>query len=201
MKTFRLSSRSERIAGISFSVVAILCFAVLLYALRNNLSMLILCGLCALVVSAMLVFYIVNVLKSAVVAHPESKTLEVLGIPSYTVDLSNAALLQTLPRKTGRTMSRVLVFSDKDENILATVPTMFTSKQGILADPMAKELAQALDIPFRQNVADWELDRKLYQQHQKEVAAEEKKAAKARREAKAAYRVQKKKNKLSGKKK
>ena len=55
MKEFPLSTPNERTASISFSAAMIVCFGILLYALRGNLTMLILCGLCVLLVTALLV--------------------------------------------------------------------------------------------------------------------------------------------------
>ena len=174
MKKFRLSTPAERIAGISFTAVMIICFGVLLYALRGNTGLLIASGLGVLLITVILCIYVVSVLKAACIINAETKIMEVQGLSNYTVDLSNAVLLQTLPRKSAQTTIRVLVFSDADEQIVATVPTMFTHKQGILADPMAKEMAEALGIAFKQNVPEWEYDKEKFKEHQKEEAAREK---------------------------
>ena len=159
MKEFRLSTRSERIAGISFSAAIIVCFGILIYALRVRPMLMLVCGLGVLAISALLVIYVISVLKAACVVNAEEKTMEVRGYSTYTVDLSNAVLLQTIARKNAQTTLRALVFSDAEESVIAVVPTMFTSRQGIFAEPMAKEMAQYLGIDFQQNVPEWEYDK------------------------------------------
>lgn len=77
--------------------------------------------------------------------------------------------------------------------MIATVPTMFTHKQGIWADPMAKEMAQYLGIEFKQNVPDWEFDKEKYKEHQKEVAEQQRKEAKERRQKRMEQRMNKRK--------
>ena len=175
MKEFQLSTQKERTASIAFSLAAICCFALLLFALRGNTAMLILCGLCVLPVTAILVFYIFTICKSRCVLNTQTKVLEVRGFPTnYTRDLSEAILVQTFARKSGHTTSRVIIFSDKEENIIATIPTLFTYKQGVMADPLAKEMAEALDIEFQANVPAWYYDKEAFKQHQIEEAQREK---------------------------
>lgn len=183
MKEFQLSSPKERTAGIAFSGVMVVCFGVLLFALRSNIGLLIFCALCALLLTVLLGFYVVSVLKAACIWDPEKKTLEVKGFPTYTLDLSRAVLLQTLPRRSGHATVRCLVFTDAEENILATIPTLFTSRQGLLAEPFAKEMAKEMGIAFKQNIPEWEYDKEKYQEHQKQVAEEERAASRARRQA------------------
>ena len=194
MKAFPLSTSSERIAGISFSAVVIACFGLLVYALRHSIGLMIVTGLGALLISAILVIYVVNVLKAQCIVHGDSKTVEVKGPASFTADVSKAVVLQTLPRKNGQSTMRYLVFSDEKEQIVATIPTMFTYKQGMMAEPMAEEMAKELGIEFKRNIPEWEFDRKLYQEHQKQVDAEAKAAAKERRKALREYRMNKLKN-------
>lgn len=194
MNVFPLSTPSERIAGISFSAVIIACFGVLIYALRRNTGLMIAIGLGALLISAILVIYVVNVLKAQCIVHGDSKTVEVKGPANFTADVSKAVLLQTLPRKNGQATMRYLVFSDENEQIVETIPTMFTFKQGKMAEPMAEQMAKALGIEFKRNIPEWEFDRKLYQEHQKQADAEAKAAARERRKAVRAYRINKLKN-------
>ena len=194
MKEFPLSTPTERIAGISFSAVIIACFCALIYALRRNTGLMIATGLGALLISLILVFYVVNVLKARCIVHEDSKTVEIKGAAGFTADVSRAVLLQTLPRKNGQATMRYLVFSDENEQIVATIPTMFTYKQGMMAEPMAQELAGALGIEFKRNIPEWEFDKKLYQEHQKQADAEAKAAAKERRKAVREYRINKLKN-------
>lgn len=195
MKEFPLSTSKERLAGISFSVMMILCFGVLLFALRNHTMLLVLVALCAVPLTVLLIFYMISISKSTCFVDKERKILEVKGFPSYTRDISNAVLLQTLSRRSGHTMTRVLVFSDAEETIIATVPTLYTFKRGLQAEPMAKEMAAYLGIEFQANVPAWEYDKEAYKQHQIEVAE----AEKAERKERIARRRQKLLNKYKNK--
>lgn len=195
MKEFPLSTPKERIVSISFSVMMIAVLGLLLYAVRHNTILLIVCALGCSLIAALLVFYILSILKSTCILNTETKILEVRGYPSYTKDLSSAVLLQTISRKSGHTISRVLIFSDAEENIIAAVPTLFTSRQGLYAEPMAKEMAAALGIEFQENIPAWEYDKEKYEEHKKEEAEAEKLARKERaefRKKKLQYRYRKK---------
>ncbi len=196
MKTFRLCAPAERNAAIAFTAAAIACFAGLLYVLRSNLGLLILLGLCTLLISALLVFYVVYALKSACIYDPATKQMLVKGFPDRTVDLSSAVLLQTLPRKNGRTVTRVLVFTDDKEEVIAIVPTLFNAKQGVMAEPFAKDMAAQMGLDFQQNVPEWEYDKKKYLEHEKEVAAQQKIEAKQRRQARIQHRINKYKKQM-----
>lgn len=182
MKEFKLSTLKERVVSTSFSAAIIVCFGFLLYALRGNVVLLMITALFTLLVGAFLVFYVISVWKSCCVLDTENRILEVKGYPSYTKDLSKAVLVQTVERKNSQTVSRALVFSDAEENTLAVVPTLFTYKQGALADPLAKEMADALGIDFKENVPAWYYDKDKFKEHQKEEAEAEKAAGKERRE-------------------
>ncbi len=194
MKEFRLSTSAERIAGVLFSVAAAICFGLLVYALRSQLWLMILCGLGALLIVALLILYVLNALSAACVVDVEHKKVEVKGFPGHTVDVSGAVSLQTLPKSNGQTTMRVLVFSDAEENIVAKIPTMFTFQQGKMAEPVAEEMAKVLGLEFKRNIPEWEFDKKLYEEHMKQVAAEEKAEAKKRRKARMAYRINKIRN-------
>ena len=146
MKEFKLSTAAERAAGITFTAAMLVLFAALLYTLRSNPVLLIFCGLCVALIGLLLVIYCVNVMKAAAIVDREGKQLHIRGVRNYTLDLQNATLLQTFARKNGQSTIRLLVFSDKEEDIVATVPTMFTFRQGIWADPVAKEIAAELGI-------------------------------------------------------
>lgn len=194
MNKFRLSTASERAAGVAFTAAMLLAFAALLYALREQTLLLVFCGLGVALISVLLLIYVKGALSAAAVVDAEKKLLHVYGVKNYTLDLKDAALLQTVARKNGQSTVRLLVFSDAADEIIATVPTMFTFRQGIWADPVAKEMAQAMGIDFKQNVPDWQLDKKKYEEHVKEEAEREKKEAKERRQKKMAYRINKYKN-------
>ena len=196
MKEYRLSTPNERLAGISFSVVMIIAFGILTYVLRKQIGLMLFCGLGMLLIGGMLVYYVISVVKAVCIVDNENKMIKVRGVVDYTVDVSKATMLQTLAKKNGQMFIRVLVFTDEDYNVVASIPTMFTHRQGIMADPMAKEMAADLGIAFQQNVPDWELDKKKYQEHQKEVAEQERREAKERREKRMKLRIEKRKNKM-----
>ena len=194
MKKFPLSTSAERAAGVAFTAAMLALFGLLLYTLRGNLAMLLVCGLGVGLIGLLLIIYCVNVVKASVMVDSENKLLHVIGVKSYTLDLKDATLLQTFARKNGQTTIRLLVFSDQEDEIVASVPTMYTFRQGIWADPVAKEIAAELGIDFKQNVPDWELDKKKYKEHMKEEAERERKEAKERRQNKIKYRIEKRKN-------
>ena len=183
MKKYPLSTTAERITGILFSVITIAVLAVLLYALKDDLTVLLLTAAGVVVVIGILVLYVLNVSKAACVADPENKTLRVLGFQERTIDLTKVACLETITVKSGHVESRSLAFSDAEGNIIAIVPTYFTSKRGVLAEPMAKEMAQDLGLEFHANVPAWEYDEEAMKIHEQEVAEQEKADAKARKAA------------------
>jgi len=191
MKEFRLSKPAERVAGVCATAAMLVAFAALLYVLRTNIGMLIFCGLCIIFIVALLIAYVRGVLRAVAIVDAEKKVIHVRGVVDETVDVSGATMLQTIVRKNGQSTVRILVFSNEDEEIVATVPTMFTFRQGIWADPMAKEMAAELGIAFKQNVPDWEFDKEKYKQHVKEETEREKKEAKERRKKRTEMRIQK----------
>ena len=193
MKIFRLSTPAERATSAAFVAAVLVAFGLLLYSLRGNLGLLLACGVAIVLIAAMLVVYVINIMKAACVVDTAKKTMEVQGMTNYTVDLSNATMLQTIPRKGAQATIRVLVFTDAEDQIIAKVPTMFSFKSGVQAEPMAKEMAKELGIAFKQNVPEWEYDKEKYKEHEKEVAAQQKKEAKERRQKRIQARINKNK--------
>lgn len=194
MKEFRLSTPGERLASITFSVFVVLGMGGLLFLLRGNTGLLIVCAIAASLLTLLLGVYIYNVLRTTCIVDPEKKQLTYNGINGKVFDLTNAAQLQTLPKRNGQTTIRTLVFSDDDDMIVAVIPTMFTYRQGMMAEPMAEEMAKALGIRFKRTVPEWEFDKELYKQHLKEEAEQQRAESKARREAKMKHRINKYKN-------
>ena len=191
MKKYPLSTKAERIAGIAFSILTIAVLGLLLYALRSDLTILLLTSVGVAFVVVVLVLYMMNVTKAVIVYDPEGRTLKVQGFRERTIDLNKVACLQTLTVKSGHVESRSLAFSDAEGNMVAVVPTYFTSKRGVAAEPMAKTMAADLGIDFQANVPEWEYDEEARKAHEIEVAKQEKEDAKKRREAKGALRVAK----------
>jgi hypothetical protein len=184
MKKYPLSTSAERTVGILFSFAMIAALALLLYALRGNLTYLLLIGLCVLLVSAILILYVLNVGKAACVYDPQTDSLKVVGFRDYTIDLNKVACIQTIAVKTGQVESRSIAFTDSEGAMVAVVPTYFTSKRGVMAEPMAKQMAADMGIEFQENVPAWEYDDEARKIHDAEVIQQEKEEAKARREGK-----------------
>ena len=194
MKEFRLSTPGERLASIAFSALIVIGFGALLFILRDHLGLLIICGLCTGLLTLLLGVYIYNVLRTVCIVDPEKKVLTYKGINGKVFDLTNVVQLQTLLKRNGQTSIRTLVFSDEDDMVVAVIPTMFTYRQGKMAEPMAEEMAKVLGIRFKRNIPEWEFDKELYKQHLKEEAAQQKAEHKARQDAKMKYRINKYKN-------
>ena len=204
MKKFQLSTPAERVKGILFALVSMVAMVILLFALRNDLVILILCALGVVPVVIILTIYVLNVAKAACYPDAEHKTLRVAGFRERSIDLSKAVCLQTITVKSGHVEGRSLAFTDAEGGVVAIVPTYFTSNRGVLAEPMAMELAKELGLEFQSNVPAWEYDEKAREEHEKEVAQQQKEEAKQRREARKAYRqaqIRKKMDKIRSEKK
>ena len=182
MKTYRLSTPMERIASVAVVAIVLVIAGLLLQSLRGQIGLMIFCGVTVALIAVMLITYVINAMKGACVIDTANKIMEVRGLANYTVDLSTATLLQTVPQKSAQTTIRVLIFSDAEGKIIAQVPTMFSFKQGVQAEPMAKEMAKDLGIDFKQNVPEWEYDKEKYKEHEKEVAEQQRREAEARRQ-------------------
>ena len=191
MKKYPLSTAAERTAGIVFSVIMAAVLGFLLYVLRTNLPILLITGAGVILVAVILLLYVVNVTKAAIIHDPSSRQLKVQGFRDRIIDLDQVACLQTITVKSGHVESRSLAFSDAEGNVIAIVPTYFTSNRGMRAEPMAKEMAADLGIEFQANVPEWEYDEEARKAHDIEVAQQQKEDAKKRRQAKAALRAAK----------
>lgn len=199
MKKYPLSTAAERTAGIVFSVIMAAVLGFLLYVLRTNLPILLITGAGVILVAVILLLYVVNVTKAAVIHDPSSRKLKVQGFRDRIIDLDQVACLQTITVKSGHVESRSLAFSDAEGNVIAIVPTYFTSNRGMRAEPMAKEMAADLGIEFQANVPEWEYDEEARKAHDIEVAKQQKEDAKKRRAAKAALRAAKLRKRMDDK--
>lgn len=196
MKKYYLSTSKERITGIIFSLIMIVVLVLMLVALRSNVTILLLTGICVVLVCSILVIYILNVTKAACVPDLENHVLRIQGVRERVVDLDKVAQLETIPVKSGQVESRSLAFTDKEGKVVAIVPTYFTSKRGVQSEPMAKELAQVCNLRFKANVPLWEYDEEARKIHDEEVAKQAKADAKARREGRQKARVAKIRKKM-----
>ena len=183
MKEFRLSTSADRVTGISIAAATIVCLGLLVSSLRDQLGLMILCGLFGLLIAVLLVCYVVNVLRAACIVDMENQSMEVRGTVNFTVDISKVVSMRTAANRMGHTVTRVLVFTDAEDQTVAVVPTLFLSRQGVQAEPMAKEMAKELGIEFVDTVPLWEYDEEAGKQHRKEVAEQQKREVKERRKA------------------
>ena len=170
MRTHRLSSAAERVSAVIVSVVLALLMGPLLYAFHGEPLALVLTGLAALLVTAVLVFYLVSLFRAACEADTQNKRLTIRGVPNESVDLTQAVSVKTVPCGTGPISTRSLVFSDSKGDPIATVPTFFTARQGARAEPLAAALAQELGLSFQPSLEPWEYDKKQRAEHEKEAA-------------------------------
>jgi len=183
MKNYRLSSASERIAGLGISAIMLLCMMVLVIALSGDFLSFFICLICCLLVAAGLGLYVANLYKAACVPHPEDGKLTVKGFPDYTVDLSEAVSLETAAYKNGPMATRTLIFTGSKGDVVCSVPTFFTVHQGAQAEPLAMELAEALGLTFKPSLEVWEYDKQARKEHQKQLAEEEKAARREKQQA------------------
>lgn len=200
MTKFYLSTKTERTLGILFSLVVSAALVVLLIALGGNWGVFALTAIGALIIVAILAMYVLNVTKAACIPDLENNVLRITGVQERTIDLSTVACLETITVKSGHVEGRSLAFTNGEGNVVAIVPTYFTSKRGVLAEPMAIELAKALNIEFRANVPLWEYDEEARKAHEIEVEEQRKADAKARRENKKKLRIAKMRLKMENKK-
>lgn len=191
MKEFYLSSPQDRIASIIFTAIIIPVMGLLVYALRYDLLIMIMIALGVLLVSVFLICYVINVMKGKCVVDKENNKLHIKGLRNYSIDLTNAVLLQTLPVKNGQSVSRTLFFTDAAGQIVGRIPTLFASRQGVLAEPMAIQLAKELGIAFQANVPEWEYDEEKRKEHDALVAQQQKEESKQRRKARMEYKIRK----------
>jgi len=183
MNKHYLSSPADRAAGTAVAVLLSLMMAFLVFLLSKDILAWMITACCVILVTAVLIFYILNLFKAACTPLPEEKKLLVNGFPDCSYDISNAVSLQTVSYKNGALATRTLVFCDEEDKAIVSIPTFFFSRQGVMAEPVAKEIAAELGLVFIPSLPAWEYDKQLRKQHEKEVAAKEKEARKAKFQA------------------
>ena len=196
MKKFYLSTPAERAKGMIFSVLISILLIFFVVVLKADPAVYFVTLLGVVLVVGILLLYVLNVSKAACIVEPGSRIMKVGGAQTRTIDLSQATCLETVAVKSGHVETRSLVFTDAEGRKVAVVPTYFTSKRGVLAEPMAKELAEALGLEFFANLPLWAYDKEAMKEHEIEVAKQQKEEAKARREARMAFRVAKMRKKM-----
>lgn len=174
MKRFSLSGSRERITGSLIAVFLLVCMGLLIAALRTDVLSLIICVVASFLVAGGLVFYLVNLYRAQCIVSRESKDLDIRGIPDYKLNISGAVSLKTGEFKAGPVVTRIVIFSDGEGNVVATLPTFFTADQGAQAEPMTMELAAALGLKFEPTLEKWQYDAQARREHSKAVAEEEK---------------------------
>lgn len=191
MNSFRLSSPGERAAGVVVSAVMAAGLLLLVIFLWGDWLACLVCIAAGLLLTAGLGLYVANLLKAACVPLGREKLI-IRGVPEETLELSSAVCLETVPQSSGPVARRMLVFTDAQGAVVASVPTYFTRNQGAQAEPVARELAAAMGLRFQPSLEPWEYDPQARKEHQAQQQAREKAA---RREA-----FRRIKEKLSGKK-
>lgn len=179
MNSFRLSGPGERAAGVVVSAAMAAGLLLLVIFLWGDWLACLVCAAAGLLLTAGLGLYVANLLKAACVPLGEGK-LKLLGLPEETLELSDAVCLETVPRSNGPVARRMLMFTDAQGAVIASVPTYFTRNQGAQAEPVARELAAAMGLRFQPSLEPWEYDSQARKQHQAQQEAREKAA---RREA------------------
>lgn len=178
-KKFSLSSSVDRIVGTAVAVALNLMMVFLIFLLSKDTLSLIIVTVCVVLVAAVLIFYVLNLYNAACTPLPENRKILVHGFPDCTYDLSDAASVQTVSYKSGALATRTIVFCNSADDVVASVPTFFFSRQGVMAEPLAKNIAEALGLTFIPSLPVWEYDKELRKKHEKEVAAKEKESRKA----------------------
>lgn len=195
MKEYRLSTPRERITSIAFTAFIAVAFVALLFAVRSSISLLIFCGLGAVLLVGIMSMYAVSACRSRCIVNFADKKVDVVAFPAYSLDISAATQLQALVRKNGQSSLRCLVFSDDNDDIVGVIPTLFTYKQGALAEPLAKEMAADLGIRYKETTPAWEYDKEAFKEYQKQMAEEEKIEREKNRKERMQRRIAKLKNK------
>ena len=178
-----LSSPADRIGGTAVALLLSLMMVLLVFLLSKDILTLIIAVCCVILVFAVLLFYVLNLFKAACTSLPDEKKLLVNGFPDCSYDLSDTVSVQTVSYKSGSLATRMIVFYDAANEITASVPTFFFSRQGVMAEPVAKEIAAELGLSFLPSLQPWEYDKALRREHEKEVAKKEKEARKKKLQA------------------
>jgi hypothetical protein len=79
MKKFYLSTPTDRILGIGFSLIMSAVMVLLVYVLRSNLPIMLLIGVFVALVLVILAIYVLNVGKAACIVEPGSCVLRITG--------------------------------------------------------------------------------------------------------------------------
>lgn len=178
MKKLMLSTPALRVcclAGDAVLLALALAWQLLAFSWLSALA-----GLSAL---ALMGLYTALVFRSAAWPDPARHTLVLTGIQNRADDLTGARVVYTRPAQTGPLAARAIVIEDGGGRELSVIATLITVNQGYPCERLARELAEALGIPFRPTVPAHLYDRKAkkeYLRAQKErarVEAAEKPAA------------------------
>lgn len=191
MNSFRLSGPGERAAGVVVSTAMAAGMVFLVIFLWGDWLACLMCAIAGLLLVAGLGLYVANLLNAACVPLGRGKLI-IRGVPGDTLELSDAVCLETVPQSSGPVARRMLVFTDAQGAVVASVPTYFTRNQGAQAEPVARELAAAMGLRFQPSLEPWEYDPRARKERLARQQAQEKAA---RRET-----LRRLKEKLSGRK-
>ncbi len=175
MKRISLAAPAVRVSCIVGDVL-FCCFGAVWLLLAFSVGALLVVALAL----ALLVFYNVQVFRSAIRVDPAGRTLTLTGLQSRTDDVSAAAVVCTREARVGQQETRVIVLEDEAGAELCVITTLISLNKGYSCETIAKELAQALDIPFRPTVPLILYDREA-KREERGRKQEEEKAARRRR--------------------
>lgn len=168
MKKIRLSSTADRVLVTSALVFMLLLFSMLVFATRSAPVAFGVTLTASIILLLLFSTYVLSVWRSACVIMPDSAQVVIRGLRTFPIDVSEAAGVSSQPFQMGSSSSRRIVFSNVEGEPLAAFATSFLTKQGALAEPVASEIAQALDLAFLPSLQPWEYDRKAKKAHDAE---------------------------------
>lgn len=123
--------------------------------------------------AALLIFYNIQVFRSAILVDPEGKAITLKGLQARTDDVSAAARVFTREVSLGAHVSRVIVAADGEGAELSVISTLNNINHGYVTEAAARELADALGVEFQETVAPHLYDRRArrtYEQQRREEA-------------------------------
>ena len=127
-------------------------------------------ALAAVLAAALMGFYSVQVVRSAILVDPGAKTITLRGIQARTDQAAGAARVYTREVSVNGQATRVIVVEDDGGKVLSTIPTLNTVNNGYISEIAALELARALGAQFCPTVPPHLYDRRARRQYRKEQA-------------------------------
>lgn len=173
MKTIRLSSNFEKRSAALLAALIILALVFVLtrggMSVGGILVMILCCGLCLTLV----VGYLVVLIRAAIRIDGEDK-LTVCGLGSYSENIGASVAVKTVEVSIGAVKSRAILLLDDNQDKLSMINTFFTAREGVMAEPAAKELAAALGLKFIASLEPWRYDKQEKKRYEQEARLKKK---------------------------